>query len=185
MLNANRYNERKDLLSTIKGFALAKSEFNRETKLVMHTPNIHPIHQKILEDAIDDLNIGDDVMINPLGNTYISDDQLNDLYNLCDIGVNTSLGEGWGLISFEHALCGKAQIVPDHTSPRSHCSGIAEVIRTSEEVQLPTNPFKMMKVDPNRLARSMIKLVNLPDLRNAVARSCRQLPLLLSFNGKM
>ena len=45
-------------------------------------------------------------------------EQLNLIYNAVDVGINTANGEGWGLIPFEHALCKKPQIVPDHTSCR-------------------------------------------------------------------
>ena len=43
-------------------------------------------------------------------------DKLNLVYNACDIGINTCIGEGWGLVNFEHAATGTAQLVPDHTS---------------------------------------------------------------------
>jgi len=43
-------------------------------------------------------------------------DMLNTIYNAVDIGVNTCKGEGWGLVSHEHAACRVAQVVPDHTS---------------------------------------------------------------------
>jgi len=43
----------------------------------------------------------------------LSDAELNRLYNACDVGINTTTGEGWGMVSFEHAATGAAQIVPD------------------------------------------------------------------------
>lgn len=44
----------------------------------------------------------------------INDEGMNELYNLCDIGVNTSNGEGFGLCTFEHMVAnGAAQIVTD------------------------------------------------------------------------
>jgi glycosyltransferase involved in cell wall biosynthesis len=44
----------------------------------------------------------------------ITDEGINELYNLCDIGVNTSTGEGFGLCTFEHMVSsGAAQIVTD------------------------------------------------------------------------
>jgi glycosyltransferase involved in cell wall biosynthesis len=42
----------------------------------------------------------------------VDDATLNLLYNACDAGINTASGEGWGMISFEHAATGAAQIVP-------------------------------------------------------------------------
>jgi glycosyltransferase involved in cell wall biosynthesis len=43
-------------------------------------------------------------------------EQLNQVYNAVDIGLNTCIGEGWGLVNTEHAATGVAQLVPDHTS---------------------------------------------------------------------
>ena len=45
-----------------------------------------------------------------------SDERLNLIYNAVDVGINTANGEGWGLVPFEHAMCKKPQIVPNHTS---------------------------------------------------------------------
>jgi len=44
------------------------------------------------------------------------DEFLNIVYNAVDVGINTANGEGWGLVPFEHALCRKPQVVPNHTS---------------------------------------------------------------------
>ena len=41
---------------------------------------------------------------------------MNALYNACEIGINTSTGEGWGLVAFEHASARGAQIVPRHSA---------------------------------------------------------------------
>ena len=41
---------------------------------------------------------------------------LNIIYNAADIGINTSMGEGWGLVSFEMASLGIPQIVPNFSS---------------------------------------------------------------------
>jgi len=44
-------------------------------------------------------------------NLYLEDNVLNKLYNACDVGINTCLGEGFGLCNLEHACVGKPQIV--------------------------------------------------------------------------
>jgi len=57
-------------------------------------------------------------------------EQLNQVYNAADIGINTCIGEGWGLVNSEHGATGVAQVVPDHTSlaeifdemPRIECN---------------------------------------------------------------
>jgi D-inositol-3-phosphate glycosyltransferase len=43
-------------------------------------------------------------------------EHLNMIYNGCDVGLNTSLGEGWGLTSIEHAVIGAPQVVPAHSA---------------------------------------------------------------------
>ncbi len=45
-------------------------------------------------------------------------DVLNLIYNSCDVGINTSMGEGWGLVSTEQAVTGVGQIVPDSSACR-------------------------------------------------------------------
>lgn len=60
--------------------------------------------------------------------------QLNVAYNCADVGVNTCLGEGWGLVNFEQAATGVAQIVPDHTSLKEIFSSIPRIPIESWEV---------------------------------------------------
>jgi D-inositol-3-phosphate glycosyltransferase len=47
------------------------------------------------------------------GHPHVSDDELNRIYTSCDVGLNTAEAEGWGLVAFEHAATGAAQVVPD------------------------------------------------------------------------
>ncbi|MDQ1351145.1 MAG: D-inositol-3-phosphate glycosyltransferase [Acidobacteriota bacterium] len=49
--------------------------------------------------------------------------QLNEIYNAASVGINTSVGEGWGLVSFEHAAAGAAQVVPRHSACRELWEG--------------------------------------------------------------
>jgi glycosyltransferase involved in cell wall biosynthesis len=46
----------------------------------------------------------------------VSDEKLNMIYNACNVGINTSIGEGWGLVNWEHAATGKLQILPNHSA---------------------------------------------------------------------
>jgi glycosyltransferase involved in cell wall biosynthesis len=41
---------------------------------------------------------------------------LNLRYNAAPVGITTSGGEGWGLTSWEHAACGRPQIVADYAA---------------------------------------------------------------------
>jgi glycosyltransferase involved in cell wall biosynthesis len=73
------------------------------------------------------------VLLNVLNDNRegLSEQQLNLLYNACDVGISTSTGEGWGLISFEHAATGAAQIVPAHTSFIENWAGAADLLRVT------------------------------------------------------
>jgi glycosyltransferase involved in cell wall biosynthesis len=61
-----------------------------------------------------DLGIGDRVLTTTDGDTHpvVGDERLNQIYNACDVGLNTCEAEGWGLVSFEHAATGAPQVVP-------------------------------------------------------------------------
>lgn len=63
----------------------------------------------------------------------IPDERLNLIYNACDVGVNTCTGEGFGLVPFEHALTGAAQVMPAHASLRSLWGDAATYVPVREE----------------------------------------------------
>jgi hypothetical protein len=63
-------------------------------------------------------------LLNPDGSP-LPDETVRLLYNACELGVSTSMGEGWGLGTFEHAATGAAQIAPDHTTFSENWHGAA------------------------------------------------------------
>ena len=65
-------------------------------------------------------------------------DMLNTIYNAADVGINTCKGEGWGLVSFEHAACNVAQVVPGHTSCKEIFEGYGQLIRC-DHIDTDTN----------------------------------------------
>lgn len=142
LLNANRIVERKDIFTTLKIFAAVKQNFD-SIKLVFHVPNTPDYRLEEFHNWVRDLHLdSSDIILNPFGDKYISKANLNTLYNACDIGINTSHGEGWGLISFEHGATGAAQLVPDHSAskefwPPSHR------IKCSQKIKLKSNPYIM------------------------------------------
>jgi glycosyltransferase involved in cell wall biosynthesis len=60
----------------------------------------------------------------------VPDEKLNIIYNATDVGINTSLGEGWGLVNWEHAATGKPQILPSHSALKEIWEGSAKLIPT-------------------------------------------------------
>lgn len=66
----------------------------------------------------------------------VDDRTLNLIYNACDVGVNTSCGEGWGLIPFEHAAAGRCQILPNHTACKELWGSAAKLISVDDKNQI-------------------------------------------------
>ena len=114
VLNANRNEPRKRIDVTLEGFARFARGKPANVRLYLHmgeTPDGHG-----LDDQVRALGIADRVVLAstaPGGHPRLDDAALNRLYNACDVGLNTASAEGWGMVSFEHAATGAAQIVPD------------------------------------------------------------------------
>lgn len=172
LLNANRHSERKDLKTCLKGFAMAKSKSNGKIVLCLHLPATHPMKMEELNSWIRSLNIESSVIINPIGDSYVSNEKLAQLYSACEIGINTSLGEGWGLISFEHAACGGAQIVPGSENQKEIWQSAPLYTDLEEEIFLPTNPFLMHKSSTESLANNILALTEDRDKLNSYRQSC-------------
>ena len=104
---------------------------------------------------IRECGLGERLSVNPLGSRIVGDDELNLLYNACDVGINTAMGEGWGLVSFEHGAAGAAQIVPDHTACAELWRGRAELIPPARSYIPEFSPLEMGEVSPQGVARAL------------------------------
>jgi glycosyltransferase involved in cell wall biosynthesis len=116
VLNANRNQPRKRVDLTIQAFQLFAADKPANVKLYLHMgitdEGCNILGQAKKYDLLDRIVLTSRSQVHP----EVSDEELNTIYNACDIGLNTSGGEGWGLCSFEHAATKAAQIVPDHTA---------------------------------------------------------------------
>lgn len=123
LLNANRNSQRKRLDLTIQGFVRALAK-NSNLYLIIVT-NLQPQGgayydiQRIFLEELKSQNmeaftyIRNLVLIDSSGQGLIDDEGINQLYNVSDIGINTSDGEGYGLCQLEHMYTGAPQIVTD------------------------------------------------------------------------
>jgi D-inositol-3-phosphate glycosyltransferase len=108
------------------------------------------------------------------GPPNVSVEMLNTIYNACDVGVNTCKGEGWGLVNFEHAACGVAQVVPDHTSCKEIFEGYGELIRC-DHVDVDTNYAREMPCpSSDHLAEILEDLYHDRTYREHVGERCRE-----------
>ena len=98
ILNANNFVERKKIGISLDAFRLLLKE-HPNVKFCLHTKT-ESIEFKLFIAKYLDLNL----YINHLFsfNNDISDSELNYIYNCCDIGLQTSTGEGWSLTNCEH-----------------------------------------------------------------------------------
>lgn len=130
-LNANRNSQRKRQDLTIMGFVeLLRRHPEKPLWLFMVTAvdpqkGAHYDIQRIFIDQLTraglDLNMYGKRMaiIDTAPPNMLSDDGINQIYNICDIGINTSDGEGFGLCQLEHLFTGAPQVVTDVGSYRS------------------------------------------------------------------
>jgi len=109
--------------------------------------------------------------VTPLGSEIVGDDALNLLYNACDVGINTAMGEGWGLVSLEHGAAGAAQIVPDHTACAELWRGRAELIPAARSYIPEFSPLEMGEVSAEGVAQALEALYRDPARRQELARA--------------
>lgn len=100
------------------------------------------------------------------------DTHLNLIYNAVDVGITTSNGEGWGLVPFEHALCKKPQVVPNHTSCRDIWKGAAMLIDVAAWITDKDLGVERGIVNFKHAAELLGELYDDKDLCNEVGDKC-------------
>jgi glycosyltransferase involved in cell wall biosynthesis len=184
-LNANRNSQRKRQDLTIMGFVQLLKRFpDKPLHLLMATaldPNkgAHYDIQRIYQDQLarNDLDLNAYVKRMPVVDTAVpnmlSDAGINQLYNVCDIGINTSDGEGFGLCQLEHLYTGAPQIVTDVGSYKTFLpTTVATYIRPGPIAYQPASMplgFSSPTFDPSSVADAMEHtLMNYVAMRAAI-----------------
>ena len=101
-----------------------------------------------------------------------SDERLNLIYNAVDVGINTANGEGWGLVPFEHAMCKKPQIVPNHTSCKDIWKGKGLLIDVAAWITDKDLGVERGIVNYKHAAELIQELYEDKDYRESVAEQC-------------
>ncbi len=120
ILNGNRCVSRKRMDITILAFEKLLEEGRVDSYLFLHRVrfqdffNLYP-HVELKPNIRKRIYFQDDFT----SKTFLTEHQLNSLYNCCEIGVNTASGEGWGLVSSEHAKTGASQVTSGSTTFRT------------------------------------------------------------------
>jgi D-inositol-3-phosphate glycosyltransferase len=180
VLNANRNQPRKRIDTTIKGFARFAAGKPDHVKLHLHMGveddgwNVvtlaqrHGIADRLILTAHGPQLFAISIPAVPLG-------QLRDIYTAAVVGLNTSSSEGWGLVSFEHAATGAAQVVPRHTACADLWEGSAMML---EPVMSLTNPKILTEsylVSPEGVADALERLYADRDLLRVMSMAAYRL----------
>jgi D-inositol-3-phosphate glycosyltransferase len=173
VLNANRPAARKRVDITIEAFAMFAEGKPPGVRLCLHQAITEEDTAELLVLARK-LGIADRLLYNPLSpdGGALADDDLALLYSACDVGINTSMGEGWGLVSFEHAATGPAQIVPGHSACRDLWrDGTAVIVEPAERGIPSFSPLELARVDAAGAAAAMEALYRDPARLRQVSRA--------------
>jgi D-inositol-3-phosphate glycosyltransferase len=171
VLNASRPDKRKRVDLTVKGFAQFAAGKPATVRLCLHHAILDQPTERDLRSLIQQCGIAERVSLNPLGTGVASDADLNLLYNACDVGISTSMGEGWGLVSCEHGGAGAPQIVPDHTACAELWRGRGELIPPVRSGVPEFSVLEMGEVSPDGVARALETLYRDPAGRQVLARA--------------
>src|SRR5262249_16936317 len=97
VLNANRPWARKAIDLTVEGFAMFSRSKPAGVKLYLHQARTSEFERRATRKLLKLFQVEDRVIIG--GTTsqepVLSGEQLNLLYNACDVGINTAMAEGW------------------------------------------------------------------------------------------
>jgi len=171
-LNANRNQPRKRLELTMQGFRLFAEGKPSNVSLYMHCGNTDAKHIDVAELA-KRLGIQTRLIITGTvtGIQHVSDNKLNLIYNATDVGLNTGLGEGWGLPNMEHALTGAPQLVPDHSACAEIYRDCGILIPTYSDLMLDGGAMTFGRlVSPEAVAEAMEKIYTDKDLYKELAK---------------
>jgi glycosyltransferase involved in cell wall biosynthesis len=136
VLNANRNNTRKRIDLTIEAFARFARGKPENVRLYLHMRREQCCN---IPEMARRFEIERRVVLTreSADEPDVDDDALNLIYNACDVGINTSTGEGWGLCAFEHAATGAAQVVPRHSACAELWEDAAVLIPPRNRVRYP------------------------------------------------
>ena len=171
VLNASRPDRRKRVDLTVEGFALFAADKPANVRLCLHHAIMGEPERELIDTLVRRLGLEARVHLNPLAGGVLSDGELNLLYNACDVGINTSMGEGWGLVSFEHGAAGAAQVVPAHSACADLWSGRGELIQPARRYTPEFSVLEMGEVSAEGVAEALNNLYHDHARRGRLSRA--------------
>ncbi|MEL7222852.1 MAG: glycosyltransferase, partial [Bacteroidota bacterium] len=171
VFNGNRFDPRKRLDLTMSAFAKFANNKNEHVKLYLHTPMLEQQDGNIVDNLAKVYGIKDRILRLPdsRGKGIVDNKTLNLIYNACDIGINTCEGEGWGLVSCEHAATGAPQIVPAHTSFPEIWESAAVLMPSKGTKPVSYSNHYMFETEEQEIVDALETLYNNQQMRTTLA----------------
>jgi D-inositol-3-phosphate glycosyltransferase len=160
VLNASRPDPRKRIDISIDGFARFVRERPANVRLCLHQALSNAQFVEPLRQQADALGLAGRILWWPPQHAPLDDNDLCALYNACAAGLNTSLGEGFGLVSFEHAATGVPQLVPAHPALSELWGDAAVCLGPVRKVTTDHSPFMMGEVTPEQVSDGLERIYN-------------------------
>ncbi len=150
VFNGNRTQPNKRLDITLKAFAGFAKDKPTNVKLYLHNTYLSGMDALNIQRKIAEYSLAGRVLNSVIGkqSDFVNDATLNLVYNACDIGINTCMGEGWGLVSCEHGATGAPQILPRHTAFPEIWGEVPTWIEAHETTRVRYSPHQMYVIDP-------------------------------------
>jgi len=138
VVNMNRNSYRKQWCTTIKAFLdfLKERDMNPKIKMycgcMIETDDGYVLPLLIATECIrrgmnPDTVLNNHIFINPKP-LHLPDEEVNAIYNMGDVGINTCCGEGFGLTTMEHAYFNRPQIVSGVPALKETLGEVAYVV---------------------------------------------------------
>jgi glycosyltransferase involved in cell wall biosynthesis len=193
ILNTNRNNYRKCIDKTVDAFIkfLKIKDCNPKIKLFLNMnfdstisgyDVINQIKIACIINKLDYQHILNNHIFKSNSDKNMSDEMLNNLYNCCDVGINTCVGEGFGLCNLEHASLGRPQIVSGVGALNDiFTNEYSTVIKPVAEIYIPDNIdfhggyIKICSTDD--IVDAMVKYYDNPNLCKDHGKKTREIIL--------
>jgi glycosyltransferase involved in cell wall biosynthesis len=170
VLNANRNQPRKKLDVTMKGFAKFARNKPANVKIYMHCGIVDSSIN--VETLANRYGIADRLIVSSTkrGVQVVPEWRLNEIYNVADVGINTGMGEGWGLVNVEHAITGAVQLVPNHSACRELFTGCGVLMKTVGDFMFDNSMTVGKLVSSDEVAQKLEYLYRNPEERERLAK---------------
>jgi glycosyltransferase involved in cell wall biosynthesis len=169
VLNANRNQPRKRIDATIEGFAIFAADKPGNVRLYLHM-GIQDVGWNVVTLA-ERYGITSRLILSKssASSPAVSDAELNAIYNACDVGLNTSSSEGWGLTSFEHGATRAAQLMTRQPALEELWAGQAEMLEPALCVTEPGSLNDSYLIAAEEVSRKLERLYRDPAHRDSLA----------------